>query len=140
MSQRSLEVKKALELLTKEYLINDRVRRINEVINSQVISFLVGDSKENVVWQLGRRIKAILEVKEFQVWVRDVMNGKFWTVADGQQVSIDTVADPSFAKLMVMTEPNWTEFRGSESLIHPIHSAQSQMSLGLVQVAQQESN
>jgi len=41
MSLRSIEIKKNIELMTREYMISDLVRRVYEQLNSEIISFFV---------------------------------------------------------------------------------------------------
>ncbi len=84
MSLRSIEIKKNIELMTREYLITDLIRRAYEVINSEIISYYIHQGSVTItslITSINKTLQKLLCCKDFRVWVRDIMNNTIWSVS-----------------------------------------------------------
>lgn len=81
MSLKSIEIKKNIELVTREYIINNIVRRVYEFISGKIIEYYLNCSSDigKLISQINQGMQKILNVKDFKVWLRDVMNNYLWT-------------------------------------------------------------
>lgn len=81
MSLRSIEIKKSLEIVTREYTVNNMIRCVYEFMNGEIINYFLkaqGDIGK-LILAINQNLTRILAGKECKVWIRDIMNNYLWT-------------------------------------------------------------
>lgn len=82
MSLKSLEIKKNIEVLTREYLLNGTIRRVHDFMLGEILEYFIQGNGElkQMVTRINNGIPKILgSVKTFKVWIRDMVNNFIWS-------------------------------------------------------------
>eukprot|EP00347_Sterkiella_histriomuscorum_P015060 403358461 len=81
MSLKSIEIKKNIELITREYVINNQVRRVYEFVSGAVVDYFLHEQGDlgRLITTINQGLIRILNVKDLKVWLRDSMNNYLWT-------------------------------------------------------------
>lgn len=137
MSLKSLDIKKNLEVVTREYQVNNYFRRVSEfLIGSLIDYFIIGQGDINkLVQQVNLGMAKILNVKDFRVWVRDVMNNYLWTYNnESMHETFDLVLDPKGIEIASLKDAAMLEFpkENQKSLVIPMINQNTEINLGLV--------
>lgn len=92
MSLRPIEIKKHLEVVTKEYKTSLMLNRVWSALNGEIINFFIHSSSDmrSLLVGLSQELPKIMEVKGLQLWVRDILNNYLWTYSkDSEYQKID---------------------------------------------------
>ena len=81
MSLKSMEIKKNIELVTKEYVVNNTLRRVFELTSGVILEYFLANKGDlsSLIVALNAGLCKILEAKDVRIWVRDVMNNYLYT-------------------------------------------------------------
>jgi hypothetical protein len=82
MSLKSIDVKKNIEVVTREFLINSTLRRVHDFMLSVILDFFIQGTGEmrRIVSQVNMDLpKLATGIKFIKVWIRDIMNNYIWT-------------------------------------------------------------
>ncbi|CDW74048.1 UNKNOWN [Stylonychia lemnae] len=144
MSLKSLDIKKNIELVTREYIINNTVRRIYEFLVGVMIEYFLqgGTDSSKLINRINQGMLKILNVKDFRVWIRDVMNNYLWTYSSDQIYEIfDLTQSNQGQSIINLKETTFMNFRGEDNcLITPLFNVNNDQNVGLVQLIGKEDN
>jgi hypothetical protein len=81
MSLKQIDLKKNLDILTREYLINKTLIKVHSFLNSEFVDYFTrGGELRVLLMNLNRHLSRTVIAKEVKIWVRDASNNLIWTI------------------------------------------------------------